>query len=115
MKRDEIAAHFAAEFKTKTADEWFAILNAVDVCAAPVLTLSESFADPHNIARKMVVEVETPEGRVKQVGIAPKLSETPGQVRHTAPTSGQQTDEVLASLGFDAEMIARYREEEVVA
>ncbi len=114
-KRDEIAAHFTAQFKTKTADEWFAILNEVDVCAAPVLTLSEAFEDPHNIARKMVVEVDTPDGMVKQVGIAPKLSETPGQVRHAAPTSGQDTDDVLSELGFDAATIAQYRANDVVA
>ncbi len=114
-KRDEIAAHFTAQFKTKTADEWFAILNEVDVCAAPVLTLSEAFEDPHNIARQMVVKLNTPDGTVKQVGIAPKLSETPGQVRHAAPMPGQDTDVVLRELGFDAATIAEYRENDVVA
>ena len=115
-KVEEIYDHFAARFKTKTADEWFEILNEVDVCAAPVLTLEEAFNDPHNLARKMVVEVETPGvGKVKQVGIAPKLSDTPGQVRAPAPTPGQHTDAVLADLGFDAETIAKYHEGEIVA
>ena len=115
-KVEEIHDHFASRFRTKTADEWFEILNEVDVCAAPVLTLAEAFNDPHNLARKMVVEVETPGvGKVKQVGIAPKLSDTPGQVRSPAPTPGQHTDAVLADLGFDAETIAKYHEGEIVA
>lgn len=115
-KRQEIFEHFRAEFKTKTADEWFKILNEVDVCAAPVLTLEEAVNDPHNRARGMVVEVDVEGvGKVEQIGIAPKLSDTPGQVRHGAPTPGQNTDEVLKSLGFDAETIQRYREIEVVA
>lgn len=115
-KRQEISEHFKAQFKTKTADEWFKILNEVDICAAPILTLEEAFADPHNLARKMVVEVEVEGvGTVKQIGIAPKLSETPGQVRHRAPTRGEHTDEVLASLGFDAAAIKGLHDSEVVA
>ncbi len=115
-KRTEIFEHFRAQFKTKSADEWFTILNEVDVCAAPVLTLAEAAADPHNIARKMVVEVETADaGTVTQVGIAPKLSDTPGEVRHRAPTLGEHTDAVLKELGFDEATIAEYREREIVA
>jgi len=58
----------------------------------------------------MVVEVEHPRlGSVRQVGIGPKLSETPGRVRSTAPRPGQHTDEVLASLGFTREQIEGLR------
>lgn len=115
-KRQEIRDWFSERFAEKTAAEWFTILNEVDVCAAPVMTLSEAFSDPHNLAREMIVEVETPGvGKVKQVGIAPKLSDTPGVVRGPAPTTGQHTDEVLESLGYDAQAIARLRADEVVA
>ncbi len=115
-KAAEISAHFTAQFKTKTADEWFRLLNEVDVCAAPVLSLSEAFEDPHNIARKMVLEVDVPGGgTVRQVGIAPKLSDTPGEVRGPAPTPGLHTDDVLGELGFDAAAITKLREGEVVA
>ena len=49
-----------------------------------------------------------------KLGIAPKLSETPGQVRHRAPYAGEHTDEVLRSLGYEASVIAEYREQMVV-
>lgn len=115
-KTREIHDHFAARFKEKTADEWFRILNEVDVCAAPVLTLEEAFADPHNLARDMIVEMDAPGiGPVRQIGIGPKLSETPGSVRTPAPTAGQHTDDVLAQLGYDAAAIADLRERSVVA
>lgn len=115
-RREEIAGVFRARFKTKTAEEWFTILNEVDVCATPVLTLAEAFRDPHNRARQMVVEVEAADGTLEeQVGIAPKLSATPGQVRHRAPYAGEHTDAVLRSLGYEASVIARYREQMVVA
>ena len=100
-KRREIHDVLTAQFKTKTADEWFRILNQVDICATPVLTVPEALANPHNLARGTVVEVDAPGvGPVKQVGIAPKFSATPGQVRHTAPWRGQDTDAVLAGIGL---------------
>ena len=109
-KRDEIFAHFRAQFASKTRDEWFEVLKQTDICAAPVYALDEALNDPHNRSRDMVIEVDSPTaGRVKQVGIGPKLSETPGAVRSTAPTPGQHTDGVLASIGYDAARIAALR------
>jgi crotonobetainyl-CoA:carnitine CoA-transferase CaiB-like acyl-CoA transferase len=109
-KYPEIFEHFRAEFKTKTRQEWFEELSKSDICAAPVLRLDEALADPHNQARGMVVEVQHPEaGTVRQVGIAPKFSETPGAVRSTAPLPGQHTDEVLRSLGHDDARIEALR------
>ena len=114
--REEMAEHFRAQFKTKTRDAWFQTLFDEDICVAPVYSLSEAFADSHNRERGMVVELEAPGvGPVKQVGVAPKFSETPGRVRHTAPYPGQDTDAILASLGVEAPVIADLRAREVVA
>lgn len=99
-----------AIMRTKTADEWMAIMSQKDICAAPVLEMENLPLDPHNQARGMVIEVDSPIGKVKQVGIGPKLSDTPGAVRGTSPIIGQHTDEVLAALGFDAAKIAALRE-----
>ena len=110
-KHAEIRAHFTQRFKTRTRDEWFATFQESDICAAPVYGLDEALQDPHNLHRKMVIEVEAPHvGKVKQVGIAPKLSETPGAVRFTAPVAGQHTDEILESIGYGPDMIAKLRE-----
>jgi crotonobetainyl-CoA:carnitine CoA-transferase CaiB-like acyl-CoA transferase len=115
-KRDEIFAHFRGQFMTKTRDEWFEVLKQTDICAAPVYALDEALVDPHNVARGMVVEVDAGEGgKMRQVGIGTKLSETPGQIRSVGPVAGQHTDDVLSSLGFDASRIASLRERGVVA
>ena len=115
-KRDEIFAHFRQQFMSRGRDEWFEILTKTDICAAPIYSLDEALQDAHNIARKMIVEVDGGElGTIKQVGIGTKLSETPGEIRSVGPVAGQDTDAVLGTLGFDAAGIASLRERGAVA
>jgi crotonobetainyl-CoA:carnitine CoA-transferase CaiB-like acyl-CoA transferase len=114
-KREEIALHFKKQFLTKTRDEWFELLKQTDICAAPVYSLAEALDDPHNRARGMVVDVPHPAlGSVRHLGIATKLSDTPGEVRTTAPLPGQHTDDVLHALGYDPAAIGGLRERGVV-
>jgi crotonobetainyl-CoA:carnitine CoA-transferase CaiB-like acyl-CoA transferase len=107
-KFPEMFAFLRRRFKEKTRDEWFAELRREEICATPVYALDEALADPHTAARAMVVEVEDPRyGPVRQVGVAPKFSETPGSVRKPAPRPGEHTEEVLLEAGYSAEEIAR--------
>jgi crotonobetainyl-CoA:carnitine CoA-transferase CaiB-like acyl-CoA transferase len=109
-RRAEIHESFRAIFRTKTRDEWFEILGRTDVCVGKMNTLDEVEADPQVQARKMIVELDTPEGRkVKQVGISVKLSETPGSIRSLAPTLGQHTEELMHGLGYPDEQIEKWR------
>jgi crotonobetainyl-CoA:carnitine CoA-transferase CaiB-like acyl-CoA transferase len=114
-KRDEIFAHFKQRFASKKRDDWFEILKQTDICAAPIYSLDEALQDPHNLARNMVVDVPHDGGTVKQIGIGTKLSETPGSVRSLSPKPGENTDDVLGSLGYDAAGIAALREKGAVA
>ena len=75
-------------------------------------TLDEVPNDPQVLARKMFVDLDTPDGeKVKQIGISVKLSETPGSIRSLAPSLGQHTDEILADIGYDPTQIVRWRDE----
>ena len=97
--------------KTKTRDEWFTHLNETDQCVGKMLGLEELQDDPQVQARNMIVDLERADGTpVRQVGIGPKLSDTPGSVRDIAPTLGQHTDEILSDLGILKENITHLRE-----
>ena len=115
-KREEIFAFFRETFRTKTRDEWVELLRQADVPVAPVYSLDEVFSDPQMLHRKMVLEFDHPRlGKVKQVGVSIKLSDTPGQVRSLAPLAGQHTDEILAGLGYSKEKIEELRTSGAVA
>ncbi len=114
-KRDEILSTLKSIFRTKARDEWFKILTKADVCAAPVHSLDEVFKDPQVLQRKMVAEIEHPAaGRIKQLGIPIKFSETPGEIRTPAPLLGQHTDELLLRLGYAEKEIEEMRRSGVI-
>ena len=115
-RQEEMGAAFSATFRTRPRDEWFAALGEADACLTPVLELDEMAADPHVRERGLVETLEDPGvGTVEQVGVAPKLLGTPGEVRMPSARLGDHTDAVLASLGVDAARIAELRERGVVA
>ncbi|HEX7929127.1 MAG TPA: CaiB/BaiF CoA-transferase family protein, partial [bacterium] len=108
-------AHFTARFKTKPRDEWIKILTQVEICAAPVYTLDEALEDPHNRAREMVATVTHPNlGKIRQVGVGPKFSDTPGSFRTLPPAEGEHTDAVLKGIGYSAGDIADLRAAKVI-
>ena len=102
---------FVELFKTKTRDEWCELMEASDVCFAPVLSMTEAPAHAHNVARGTFVEREG----IMQPAPAPRFDRTPGEISRPPSHAGQHTDEVLADWGVDAATIAKLHETGAVA
>jgi len=109
-QREALQRTLSDIFKTKSREEWFDLLSRHDICVGKVYDLNETEHDPHLRARQMIVEVDHPQaGKVKQVGISVKLSETPGQIRFLAAPMGAHTDEILTAIGYSQEKVAELR------
>jgi alpha-methylacyl-CoA racemase len=92
----------AARFRQQTRAEWEEQLGTPGTCAAPVLTITEAPAHPHNAARRAFIEVDG----VPQPAPAPRFSRTvPGQPKSPS-LPGDHTRAVLAGLGLDADAVA---------
>jgi len=114
-KHEEIFAFLTETFLAKTRDEWFDLLKDKNIPIAPVYALDEVFKDPQVLYRQMVMEMEHPKfGKVRQAGVAIKLSAAPGQIRSLGALPGAHTDEILASLGYTKEDIQGLRKSGVV-
>ncbi len=107
----ELKAKIAAALKTKTRDEWCALLEGSDGCFAPVLSLAEAPRHPHNVARGTFVEI----GGVVQPAPAPRFSRTPGAIRSPPAARGADTERALAAWGFAAGEIAALRAAKAIA
>ncbi len=115
-EREEIARAFADVIRTKTRDEWFALLRDAEVCVAPVYGFEEALASEYAKERRSVLRKEHPVlGTVAQLGVPIRLSRTPGAWRSFPPAYGQDTDGILAELGLAPAEVAALRDERVVA
>jgi alpha-methylacyl-CoA racemase len=101
MSRDEwpeLKAKLAEVLGKKTQAEWCAIMDATDICFAPVLTLDDAPKHAHNVARETFVTVEG----VVQPAPAPRFSATPGAIQGPPPKIGAHNEEALGQWGFSA-------------
>lgn len=111
----EMVEAFKAIMVTRNQAEWVVEFDKTDIAYGKVYSQDEVFDDPQMQHRRMGIDAGEVNGEtVRQVGIGPKLSETPGSVRSLGVPVGEDTDVTLQGLGYSAEQIAALRERGVV-
>ncbi|HVL59608.1 MAG TPA: CoA transferase [Burkholderiaceae bacterium] len=74
-------------------------LQQAEVPATRIFTIADIFGDPHYQARRTIVDAPDDElGSVAMATVVPRLSATPGEVRHSGRRVGQDTRRVLRDL-----------------
>ena len=108
-------APIVAFIAARSLAENMAIFERAEVTAAPVYDIDQFMADPHVLAREILVDVpDTEMGRLPMHNIIPRLSDTPSRLRRPAPELGEHTAEILGGLGLDRAAIETLAREGVI-
>ena len=96
-----VKERLTALFRTRTRNEWCEVLEGTDVCFAPVLSMDEAHAHPHNAARQAFIDV----GGMRQPAPAPRFGGTP--LAHPTPPGGTDPREALKAWGLSEREIGQ--------
>ncbi|HUZ23305.1 MAG TPA: CoA transferase [Streptosporangiaceae bacterium] len=93
---DDLIATWTAR---QEADELLKLLHEGGVPAGRIYRAQDMFADPHFAAREAIVRLAHPTfGELPMQNVFPRLSATPGRVRHAGPELGEHNDSVYRGL-----------------
>lgn len=114
-RKNEVISAFRNIFRTKTLDQWEQELKDLDVCYSRIQSMEEVLQDPFFRKRNMVVTyTDQPPEKSLGIGIPVKLSDTPGSVRRSGVTFGQDTKAILRQLGYSEDDIAGLSEKDII-
>lgn len=110
---DEIVSAWVMQ---RTQSECIDQLVAAEVAIAPVADFKDLAEDPHLRARKVLVELDDPDlGKLRMPDVLPRLSDTPGKIRHTGLPMGEHNMEIYRErLGLSERELEALKAEGVV-
>jgi formyl-CoA transferase len=99
----------------RTQGEVLEEMVRAEVPAGTIYSIADIARDPHYAARGMLLDTTASDGEpLRQPGIVPKLSASPGAVRHAAPALGEHNDAILSSIGYSAAEISALRAARII-
>lgn len=112
----EISARLARWCAERTSQQVLAEMEAARLPAGPVMSPQDVLDDPHVAAADLLQRVDYPGLQRPAPVMRPpfRLSRTPATIERRAPTLGEHTDSILASLGYTDAQIAALRSARVV-
>jgi formyl-CoA transferase len=103
-RQQELDDRIAAWSSTLDTDDLIEALNRHAVPNGNIYRVPEMLEDAHFKAREAIIRIADPIlGPMRMQNVTPKLSETPGEIRHTGPALGEHNADVFGGLlGLDA-------------
>jgi alpha-methylacyl-CoA racemase len=92
----ELEKVFVDAFAERTRDEWCILLEPIDACFAPALTIEEMGKHPHVLSREMIVESDG----VLQPAPAPRFERTPSELPGFPLSASRACADLLARWGM---------------
>jgi formyl-CoA transferase len=110
QRRQEINAAISEVTRTKPSDYWIDLLEEAGVPCGPIYTIDQVFADPQVKHLGMATPMHSPAiGEAEVVASAINITGFSKAIRMPTPEISSSTDEVLGSVGYNADEIAEMR------
>ena len=112
--REALNELIAGALRAKSSHEWFEMMVEAGLPCGPVYSIKDVFADPQVETLRIKRPVTHP--RLGDIHLIAQPCEITGfdrAIRKATPDLGEHNDEVLRSLGYDAEAIERLRDKRV--
>lgn len=115
INRQQLVSDLEKTLSKKSSKQWLNDLEKDGVPAGPIFDISEVWSNDQVKSREMDVTLEHPTaGKIRNIGLATKLSQTPGKIKTAAPLLGQHTKEILIEMGYTTKEIAEFISNETV-
>lgn len=96
---DELDGLIAKWTTTVKGDDLLQRLHSAGVPCGRIFRAKDMMSDPHFAAREAIVKLSHPTfGDFAMQNVFPRLSESPGEVRHVGPTLGEHNQEIYQAL-----------------
>ena len=110
---DEVISKFIKKFDREPLLKKF---SQAGITVGPVLDISEIIEHPYVLDREILIEHYNSEyGKILMHQAFPRLNKTPGKVINSAPSIGQNTDDVLKEIGITKQQIEKLRENKIIS
>ena len=109
---DDVISNFIKKFDR---DPLLKLFSEEGITVGPVLDISEIIEHPYVLDRKILIEhYNNNYGNILMHQAFPRLSKTPGKVKSSAPSIGENTNEILKEIGLTKSQIEKLRENKII-
>ena len=95
LNRDSLNQIIKKKIKTQKINYWVKGLVKVNVPCGPINNIQQVFKDPQVQFRKMAIDINYKNKKIKMIGSPIKLNKSPVIYKKSPPTLGEDTSEVL--------------------